>query len=59
MTRWPMRSSTNLRLNEAELIALENEIAAAGDNAAKGVQAWLKENKDVVQPAIDAAKKDQ
>ena len=49
----------NLRLNEAELIALENEIAAAGDNAAKGVQAWLKENKDVVQPAIDAAKKAQ
>jgi ABC-type proline/glycine betaine transport system substrate-binding protein len=49
----------NLRLNEDELISLENEIAAAGDNAPKGVQAWLKKNQDVVQPAIDAAKKEQ
>jgi glycine betaine/proline transport system substrate-binding protein len=49
----------NLRLNEDELISLENEIAAADDNAPKGVQAWLKENQDVVQPAIDAAKKEQ
>jgi glycine betaine/proline transport system substrate-binding protein len=49
----------NLRLNEDELISLENEIAAAGDNAAKGVQAWLEENRDVVQPAIDAAKQAQ
>jgi glycine betaine/proline transport system substrate-binding protein len=46
----------SLRLNQDELISLENEIAAAGDNPAKGVQAWLKENRDVVQPAIDAAK---
>ena len=59
MTRWPIRSSRNLSLNEAELIALENEIAAAGDNPAKGVQAWLKENRDVVKPAIDAAKQAQ
>jgi glycine betaine/proline transport system substrate-binding protein len=49
----------NLRLNQDELISLENEIAAAGDNPAKGVQAWLKENRDVVQPAIDAAKQAQ
>src|SRR5215216_5972080 len=49
----------NLRLSDEELVALENEITAAGDNAPKGVQAWLKENKDVVQPAIDAAKKEQ
>ena len=49
----------NLSLNEAELISLENEIAAAGDNAAKGVQSWLEDNRDVVQPAIDAAKKAQ
>jgi glycine betaine/proline transport system substrate-binding protein len=49
----------NLRLNEDELISLENEIAAAGDNAAKGVQAWLEENRDVVKPAIDAAKQAQ
>src|SRR5918995_1078922 len=31
----------NLRLNQDELISLENEIAAAGDNPAKRVQAWL------------------
>jgi glycine betaine/proline transport system substrate-binding protein len=49
----------NLRLSDKELVTLENEIAAAGDNAPKGVQAWLKENQDVVQPAIDAAKKAQ
>jgi glycine betaine/proline transport system substrate-binding protein len=46
----------NLRLNEDELVALETEIAKAGDNAAKGAQAWLKDNRDVVQPAIQAAK---
>src|ERR687897_886097 len=49
----------NLRLSDKELVALENEIAAADDNAPKGVQSWLKENQDVVQPAIDAAKKAQ
>ena len=49
----------NLRLNQDELISLENEIAAAGDNPAKGVQAWLEENRDVVKPAIDAAKQAQ
>src|SRR5919107_570941 len=49
----------NLRLSDEELVGLEDEIAAADDNAAKGVQAWLKENQDVVQPAIDAAKKEQ
>jgi glycine betaine/proline transport system substrate-binding protein len=48
-----------LRLSEEELISLENEIAAAGDNPAKGTQAWLKENQDVVQPAIGAAKQAQ
>ncbi|HET9966325.1 MAG TPA: glycine betaine ABC transporter substrate-binding protein, partial [Rubrobacter sp.] len=49
----------NLRLNQDELISLENEITAAGDNPAKGVQSWLEENRDVVQPAIDAAKQAQ
>ena len=49
----------NLRLNEEELIDIENEIAAADDNAVKGVQAWLEENRDVVKPAIDAAKQAQ
>ena len=50
---------SNLRLNEDELVSLEKEITAADDNAVKGAKAWLKENKDVVQPAIDAAKKEQ
>jgi glycine betaine/proline transport system substrate-binding protein len=49
----------NLRLSDKELISLENEITAAGDNPAKGVQAWLEENRDVVKPAIDAAKQAQ
>ena len=49
----------NLRLSDKKLVALEDEIAAADDNAAKGVQSWLKDNRDVVQPAIDAAKKAQ
>jgi glycine betaine/proline transport system substrate-binding protein len=50
---------SNLRLNEDELVSLEKEITAADDDAVKGAKAWLKENKDVVQPAIDAAKKEQ
>jgi glycine betaine/proline transport system substrate-binding protein len=49
----------NLRLNDTELVALENEIAKAGDDPVKGAQAWLEENRDVVQPAIDAAKQAQ
>lgn len=49
----------NLRLNQDELVSIENEIAAADDNAVKGVQAWLEENRDVVKPAIDAAKQAQ
>jgi glycine betaine/proline transport system substrate-binding protein len=47
----------NLRLNEDELISLENAQAKAGE--AKGTQAWLEDNRSVVQPAIDAAKKAQ
>ena len=50
---------SNLRLNEDELVSLEKEITAADDDAVKGAKAWLKENKDLVQPAIDAAKKKQ
>jgi glycine betaine/proline transport system substrate-binding protein len=49
----------NLRLNDAELVALENEIAKAGDDPIKGAKAWLESNQDVVQPAIDAAKQAQ
>src|SRR5215211_1795671 len=47
---------SNLRLNEDELTSLEKEIEKS-ENPVKGVQAWLKDNQDVVQPAIDAAKK--
>src|SRR5215203_4842212 len=47
----------NLRLNEEELIALEN--AQAKEGVLKGAQSWLKDNRDVVQPAIDAAKQAQ
>jgi len=47
----------NLRLSDKELIALENAQAKEGE--AKGVQSWLEDNRDVVQPAIDAAKKAQ
>jgi len=49
----------NLRLSEEELISLETEISKAGDDPIKGSQAWLEDNRDVVQPAIDAAKKAQ
>ncbi len=47
----------NLRLNDAELVALENAQAKAGE--VEGTQEWLKDNRDVVQPAIDAAKQAQ
>jgi glycine betaine/proline transport system substrate-binding protein len=46
-----------LRLNEEELISLENEIDKAGE--IKGTQSWLEQNRDVVKPAIDAAKQAQ
>src|SRR5918994_479642 len=49
----------NLRLNEEELISLEDAGTKAGGNYSKGAQAWLEENQDVVKPAIDAAKKAQ
>jgi glycine betaine/proline transport system substrate-binding protein len=48
-----------LRLSEEELISLETEISKAGDDPIKGTNAWLENNRDVVQPAIDAAKKAQ
>jgi glycine betaine/proline transport system substrate-binding protein len=47
----------NLRLNEEQLIALENAQAEEGE--VKGAKSWLEANRDVVQPAIDAAKKAQ
>ena len=47
------------RMNEEELISLENEITKADDDAVAGSQAWLENNRDVVQPAIDAAKQAQ
>ena len=47
-----------IRMNAEELVTLEDEIAAAGDPV-KGAKAWLEDNRDVVQPAIDAAKQEQ
>src|SRR5215203_5196363 len=47
----------NLRLSDKELIALEDAQAKEGE--AEGVQTWLKDNSDAIQPAIDAAKKEQ
>jgi len=49
----------SLRLSEEELISLETEISKAGDDPIKGTNAWLENNRDVVQPAIDAAKQAQ
>src|ERR671914_2316147 len=40
-----------------ELVALEDAQTKEGE--VKGVQSWLMDNRDVVQPAIDAAKKAQ
>src|ERR687889_539554 len=39
----------NLRLSDKELVALED--AQAKDGVAKGVQTWLKDNRDAIQPA--------
>jgi glycine betaine/proline transport system substrate-binding protein len=48
-----------IRLNEEELNSLENEIRKANDDPIAGSKAWLKDNRDVVQPWIDAAKQAQ
>ena len=48
----------NLRLNEDELVSLETEIEKA-ETPVAGTKAWLEDNRDVVQPAIDAAKQAQ
>ena len=48
----------NLKLNEDELVSLEKEIEKA-ETPIAGTKAWLEDNRDVVQPAIDAAKKAQ
>jgi glycine betaine/proline transport system substrate-binding protein len=47
------------KMNEEQLNALENEIRKAGDDPIEGSKAWLENNRDVVQPAIDAAKEAQ
>src|SRR5215210_4996018 len=49
----------SLKLSEGEVISLETEIGKAGDDAVKGTKAWLEDNRDAVQPAIDAAKQAQ
>jgi glycine betaine/proline transport system substrate-binding protein len=44
------------RLNESQLNTLMDEISNADDDAVAGSKAWLKNNRDVVKPWIDAAK---
>jgi glycine betaine/proline transport system substrate-binding protein len=48
----------NLKMNADQLVSLETEIEKA-DSPIAACKAWLKNNRDVVQPAIDAAKKAQ
>ena len=43
-------------LNESQLNTLMDEITKADDDAVAGSKAWLKNNRDVVKPWIDAAK---
>ena len=47
-----------IKMNAEELVSLEDEISKAGDPV-EGSKAWLEDNHDVVQPAIDAAKQAQ
>jgi len=44
-------------LNENQLNTLMDEISKADDDAVAGTKAWLKGNRDVVKPWIDAANK--
>jgi glycine betaine/proline transport system substrate-binding protein len=46
-------------LDEEQLNTLMDEIAKAGDDGIKGSQNWLKDNRDVVKPWLDAAKQAQ
>lgn len=49
-----------ISLNEEQLQSLELEIQKGGqDEPIKGVKSWLEENRDVVQPWLDAAKEAQ
>ena len=47
-----------ISLNEEQVNQMEADINKAGDPE-KGVKAWLEDNRDVVRPWIDAAKKAQ
>ena len=44
-------------LNESQLNSLMGEIAKADDDAIAGSKAWLKQNRSVVKPWLEAAKK--
>ena len=48
----------NLKLNADQLVSLEKEMEKA-ESPIAGTKTWFKNNRDVVQPAIDAAKKAQ
>ena len=48
----------NVKLDEEQLLTLEVAIRQGGEDAPeKGAQTWLEDNRSVVQPWIDAAKK--
>jgi glycine betaine/proline transport system substrate-binding protein len=49
-----------ISLDEEQIQSLELEIEEGGqDEPEKGVESWLEENRDVVQPWIDAAREVQ
>lgn len=43
-------------LDEEQLNSLENEIRQADDDAVAGAQAWLEDNRDAVEPWLEAAR---
>lgn len=45
------------KMNKEQLNALENTIRKNGDDAVKGSKAWVKDNRSVVKPWLDAAQK--
>jgi glycine betaine/proline transport system substrate-binding protein len=54
----PYAFLNELTLTEAQVNSLEDEIVKAGDPV-EGSRIWLEDNRDVVQPWVDAAKRAQ
>ena len=46
----------SMELTEAEVTGLQTEIEDAGDPI-KGAKVWLRDNRDVVEPWVEAAEK--